>query len=228
MKLTTTLNRLKDCRNPYGCEKVVNKLHEFLGDAFDPDAEINLLTILELNGVRDMLWCLRATNEDSKRISAELAIKCTEQALSPFEEIIDNALWKTLRRTHDFMDENIPRMTVQGARDYMDGKIGLTELFKLYHRAVAAGRFAFDAADRITSEITRMCVIYAVHACAAANAVYAAAHAAGWDKVRDSRVYPTDAYDMAYESAADVYDYASASTRIKQVEIIRGLLGEEK
>ena len=67
MKLTTTLNKIRAC-SP--CTSGWRTLVKHLGEDFDPDAEINLLIILESNGVADTLWTLRATDRDSKRIAS--------------------------------------------------------------------------------------------------------------------------------------------------------------
>ena len=52
MKLTTTLNKIRAC-SP--CASGWRTLVKHLGEDFDPNAEINLLTVLESNGVADML-----------------------------------------------------------------------------------------------------------------------------------------------------------------------------
>ena len=110
MKLTTTLNKIRAC-SP--CASGWQTLLKHVGKDFDPDAEINLLTVLESNGVADMLWTLRATDH-SKRVASQLAIEFAEQALPIFEK----------RRPND----ERPRKAIQAARDYLDGKISLEEL----------------------------------------------------------------------------------------------------
>ena len=82
MKLTTTLNRIRAC-SP--CTSGWKTLLNHMGPEHDPDAPINLLTVLESNGVQDMLWCLRATEQDSKSAAIELAARFAESALSIFE-----------------------------------------------------------------------------------------------------------------------------------------------
>ena len=69
MRLTTTLNLIRAC-SP--CSSGWRTLNEALGSDFDPEAEINLLKILETNGAQDMLWCLRTAKEDSKKIASQL------------------------------------------------------------------------------------------------------------------------------------------------------------
>jgi hypothetical protein len=134
MKLTTTLNKIRAC-SP--CASGWRTLVKHVGKDFDPNAEINLLTILESNGVADMLWTLRATDQDSKRVASQLAIEFAEQALPIFEK----------RRPND----ERPRKAIQAARDYLDGKISLEELRACRSHAYAdadayADAYA-DAAD---------------------------------------------------------------------------------
>lgn len=131
MKLTTTLNKIRAC-SP--CTSGWKTLLTYLGKTEADDAEINLLTVLESNGVPDMLWCLRATTEDSKRIASQLAIEFAEQALPIFEK----------RKP----DDNRPRAAIQAARDFLDGTIGIEELRKAHADAsYAYAAYAADAAD---------------------------------------------------------------------------------
>ena len=71
MRLTTTLNLL---RKAGACEDRYRYLVKSLGGTkFDHDAPINLLTILEHNGVGDVEWVLSAgaTVEDCATLLAE-------------------------------------------------------------------------------------------------------------------------------------------------------------
>ena len=62
MELTTTLNRL---RAAGACEsRYAHLLRALGGTSVDHDAPINLLTILEHNGMDDCLWALCATAEN--------------------------------------------------------------------------------------------------------------------------------------------------------------------
>lgn len=155
MKLTTTLNKIRAC-SP--CTSGWQTLLKHVGKDFDPDAEINLLTILESNGVADMLWALRATDQDSKRIASQLAIKFAEQALPIFEE----------RRPNDAR----PRNAIQAARDYLDGKISLEGLRAYRSHAYAAA----DAAVAVA--VAADAAAYAAAGAADAVAAYAVAAAA--------------------------------------------------
>jgi hypothetical protein len=125
MKLTTTLNKIRAC---HPCASGWKTLVTHVGKDFDPDTEINLLTVLESNGVSDMLWTLRATIQDSWRVAAQLAIEFAEQTLPIFE------------KRHP--DDGRPREAITAARDYLDGKISLEELRDYRSRA-----YAYAAAD---------------------------------------------------------------------------------
>ena len=204
MKLTTTLNKIRAC-SP--CASGWQTLLKHVGKDFDPDAEINLLTILESNGVADMLWTLRATDQDSKRIASQLAIEFAEQALPIFEK----------RRP----DDARPRKAIQAARDYLDGKISLEELQACQSHAAAAAyaaadadAYAYAAADADAADAYAYAADADAAAAAAAAATYAYADAAD-----------AAAYAAAYAAdAAAAYAYAREKAREKQAEIIRTIL----
>ena len=143
MKLTTTLNRIRAC-SP--CVSGWRTLNTALGSGFNQDEEIDLLTILDSNGVQDTLWCLRATIQDSKRIAATLAILFAEQALPIFEA--------------EHQADQRPRLAIQAARDFLE--TGNTAADAAAHAANAAACAANAAA-------------YAAAYAAADAAAYAAA-----------------------------------------------------
>ena len=131
MKFTTTLQRIRD-NSP--CEDGYKKLVTHLGGckSYGMDTPINLLTILDANGVEDTLWCLRATAEDSRRTAAKLAIEFAAEALPIFEA--------------RYPGDMRVREAIQGARDYMDGKITLTALKEAQASASFASFSAVNAA----------------------------------------------------------------------------------
>ena len=201
MKLTTTLNKIRAC-SP--CASGWRTLVKHVGKDFDPDAEINLLTILESNGVADTLWTLRATDQESKRIASQLAIEFAATTLPIFEKRSPN-------------DER-PRKAIQAARDYLDGKISLEELRSCRSHADAAAAYAAYAAAYAAADAAAYAAYAAAYAAADAAAAYAATYAAA------------DAAAAAYAAAADAYaaDAAAADAREKalqkQAEIIRMIL----
>ena len=201
MKLTTTLNKIRAC-SP--CASGWRTLVKHLGEDFDPDAEINLLTILESNGVADMIWTLRAAiGQDSKRIASQLAMRFAEQALPIFEK----------RRPND----ERPRKAIQAARDYLDGKISLEELRSCRSHA--------DAADAAAAAYAAYAAAYAAADDAAA---YAAAYAAADAAAAAYATYVAAAADATYVADADAAYATYVAAREKalesQAEIIRMIL----
>ena len=158
MKLTTTLNKIRACAP---CGAGWRTLIEHLGKDFNPDAEINLLTVLESNGVADMLWSLRAIDQDSKRVASQLAIEFAEQALPIFEK----------RRP----DDTRPRDAIQAARDYLDGIISTDELQACQSHAYAADGAAYAAYAAAAAAAAYAAAYAAAAADAAADAAAAAA-----------------------------------------------------
>ena len=91
MKLTTTLNRL---RAAGACEtRYAHLLRALGGTSFDHDAPINLLTILEHNGVDDVEWTLESTACLEATAPAKKAYEeATAPALKAYEEAKATAL----------------------------------------------------------------------------------------------------------------------------------------
>ena len=128
MKITTTLNRIKS-NSP--CQEGWTKLLTFLNKTKADDEELDLLTILESNGVQDCLWAFQCTdNHESiyRHISADFA----EFVLYIFEK--------------EYPNDNRPRLSIQASRDYADGKINKEELDDAWAAAWAAGAAAGAAA----------------------------------------------------------------------------------
>ncbi len=202
MRLTTTLNRIRDCEP---CTTGWRKLLDYLGKDFDPDAEINLLTLLDSNNVPDLLWTLQATVQDSRRVASQLAIEFAEQALPIFERRYPN--------------DARPRRAIQAARDYLDGKIAVEELRAARSDAYAAYAAAAYVAAAYADYAAAAYAAYAAAAyVAAAYAAYAAAAAAYAYAAADAAAY------AAYAAAAYAYAAADAAARKKQAEIIRSIL----
>ena len=183
MKLTTTLNRIRE-HSP--CTDGWKKLNKYLGSEYGEGTPINLLTILDSNGVQDMLWCLRATVEDSNPVSSQLAIAFAEEVLPIFES--------------RYPADSRPRMAIQAAKDYAEGKISIEEVRAA---ANAAANAAFDAANA-TANVAKA-AFDAAYAAYAANAAYAA-------------------FDAAYAAAYAAAAAARGKARQRQADIIRGIL----
>jgi len=85
MKLTTTLNLL---HKNNACELGMTTLLKHLGADYPADKPINLLTILDSNGVQHCLWALRATRQPkaAMKVAVRAAITFAEQALPLWEK----------------------------------------------------------------------------------------------------------------------------------------------
>ena len=200
MKLTTTLQRIKEA---HACADGYRTLVKHLGGckSYGMDTEINLLTVLESNGVQDMIWCFRCTVEDSKFTASQLAIEFTAECLPIFEK----------RYPNDFR----PRGAIDAARGYMAGAVTLDELKKA-RSAAAAAYIAADAAADADADAAAAAAYAAYTAAAAADADADAAAAAyiAADAAADAAAY------AAYAAAAGAY----AKAKERQAEIIRIVL----
>jgi hypothetical protein len=189
MKLTTTLHKIKAA---HACADGYRTLAKHLGgcESYGMDTEINLLTVLESNGVQDMIWCFRCTVEDSKLTASQLAIEFAAECLPIFEQ----------RYPNDFR----PRGAIDAARGYMAGAVTFDELKKARFAAyTAAADAADDAADAATYT--------ADTAADAATAAYAA-----YDDAADAAAaaYSTYAYANAADSRAKAKERQAEIIRI--------------
>ena len=123
MILETTLNRLR-AHNPC-VSGYATLLASLGGPSCDPDAPINLLHILQSNGVDDCLWALRATIQDSEQVARLMASDFAEDALPIFERA----------RPTDAR----PRNAIAVARRYARGEATVQELSAARGAAGAAG-----------------------------------------------------------------------------------------
>lgn len=76
----TTLNEIRE-HSP--CADGWEKLLKHLGKTKADDEPLDLLTILESNGLDDTLWCLRAKSLD--RLSRHFHAWCADQVIHHFE-----------------------------------------------------------------------------------------------------------------------------------------------
>jgi len=120
MKLTTTLHRLRIAE---ACTRGYEKLKKAIGDDFPDDRPINLLTILESNGLDDALWALRAAVEDCDKVARLMAADFAEQVLP---------LWRA------YSENKAPELAIKAARDYAHRRITKKELIAAAGAAGAA------------------------------------------------------------------------------------------
>ena len=124
MKLTTTFKLLRKAAS-----SIRKPRYEFLRKAlsregYGYDTPINLLTILETNGLDDALWALSATAENCEKVARLMAADFAEQVLP---------IWKK------YSDDTRPELAIKAARDFANGLITNQE-------RAAAGAAAWDAA----------------------------------------------------------------------------------
>jgi len=111
--LQVTFNTLKSY---HACQDGYVRLSKSLGgdEIYGLDTLINVLTILERNGLEDAIWALRATLQSSDKVCMLFAADCAESVLHIFEE----------KYPYDMR----PRNAIQAARDFANGLIGIDEL----------------------------------------------------------------------------------------------------
>ena len=73
--ITTTLARIREC---YPCESGWRKLLRGLNKTAADDEPLPLVRILEINGLQDAVWCLRAC-DNIDRPARLFAVECAEQ-----------------------------------------------------------------------------------------------------------------------------------------------------
>jgi hypothetical protein len=118
MRIFTTLNRIK-AATP--CTSGWTKLLAFLNKTQADDEPLDLRTILESNGVEDCVWAFQCT-DDNESIYRHIAADFAESVLHIYEA--------------NYPNDNRPRLAIQAARDFADGKIA---------RLVSAASDASDA-----------------------------------------------------------------------------------
>ena len=149
MKLTTTLDLLQKAG---ACTRGYKTLIKALGAKYPHEKPIDLLTILNTNGLDDALWALGATAENCDMIARLVAADFAEQVLP---------IWQKYSK-----DER-PALAIQAARDFAHGRISREKRDAALAAALAAARA--EARDE-----ARDAALYAARA-AALDAVGAAA-----------------------------------------------------
>lgn len=145
-------------------------------DSYGADTPINLLTILDSNGIEDTLWCLRATIEPVDRFARHFAADCAADVLDVFERA--------------YPGDDRPRKAIRAAHAFADGLIAADDL----RAAEAAVRVA-------ASEAWGSAVASAANAAAVAAAVAAdAAEAAVSGRAGRAAIAASEAWGSAREA----------------------------
>jgi hypothetical protein len=151
--MKTTLNKIR-LHSP--CTSGWTKLLKYLGKTAADDVELDLLTVLESNGLDDALWCLRAVDgfDKEKRLMAVAFA----------------------REVQHLMKDPRSLAALDVAERFANGVATKAELEAAHAAARAAARAAADAA----ADDAARAAAYAAYAAAyaAANAAYEAAYEA--------------------------------------------------
>ena len=157
MTLTTTFNLIRKANACAGRYKFLRyALH-----AVTDDEPINLLTILETNGLDDAIWALSATAENCDTVARLMAADFAEQVLP---------IWQK------YSEDTRPELAIKAARDFANGLITAEQ-------RAAAGDAAWAAAGAAAWAAARAAAWAAAGdaaGAAAGDAAWAAARAAAW------------------------------------------------
>jgi hypothetical protein len=132
-----------------------------LGTDYPYDKPINLLSILESNGLDDALWALRATEQNCDKIARLMAADFAELALP---------IWQKYSQAKQ------PELAIRAARDFAYGRISRGELAAAM---VAAGAASMAAAWDSPGAAGVAAWAAGVAAWAAGSTAWAAVNAAG-------------------------------------------------
>ena len=194
MKMTTTLELLHKAE---ACTGRYRHLREALGMDWPQNRDIDLLQVLELNGLQDALWALKAVKQDIQREARLMAADFTESVLPQWlvQYPEDTRVAKCIEGVRAYANGNITWQKLRVLRDAADD--AANDAYAVYVAAEAAVYVA--AADDA----------YAVYTAAAddAYAAYAAAEAAA-AAAADVAV---DAVYAAADKAADAAATAKAA-----------------
>jgi len=150
--MKTTLNKIRS-HNP--CEGSWRKLLQSLGKTEADDTEVSVRYILDLLGIDDAIWVLRAVDGHDREIRL-FACDCAESVLHLYED--------------KYPDDNRPRNAIEVARRLANGEATTIELEE-------ARVDAWDAASEAASAASR--AVWAAWAAAGTAAWDAAWAAAG-------------------------------------------------
>lgn len=151
-QITTTLNKIRKCEP---CKDGWEKLLKFLGKTKADDERLKFSTIIESNGIKDAIWCLRCISSKNKKKLILFAADCAESVLHLFEE--------------KYPEDKRPRLAIEAARKFANGEI-TKEKLKIAAEDATSAYAAYASAAAVEAA--------AVEAAAWAAAVEAASSAA--------------------------------------------------
>jgi hypothetical protein len=159
MEKIRAITTLKLLKNKDACSDGYQTLIDYLGKDYPEEKEINLLTILESNGIDHCLWAFRATTVDTSKQARLIAADCAESVLYIYQE--------------KYPDDNRPELSIKAARDFANGLISSAPAY-----AASASAYAAASAAYTDSAYASDAASAAAYASAyASDAAYAAAYA---------------------------------------------------
>ena len=189
--MKTTLNEI---RKYHPCESGWKKLLSYLGKTQADDEPLDLMTILESNGIEDAMWCLRCFHyRDYCLFNADIA----ESVIDIFHN----------KHPHDTR----PQAAINAIRAWHSGLIEKDELIAAANAAYAADA-AYAAADAAYAA-AYAAADAADAAYAAVDAAYAAAYAAATDAATDAAYAAADAAYATVNAA-----YAARKKKWQEIE----------
>lgn len=225
MKLTTTLNLL---RKSGSCTSEYKTLIRALGAGYPHEKPIDLLTILNTNGLEDALWVMCATTENCNIVARLIAADFAELALPNWQK---------------YSKDKRPALAIKAARDFAEGRISQQERDAAGDAAREAGREAArnasnDGASNAVRDAARDAASSAAWAAgrdAAKTATWAAAKTAARsaEGAAARSVESAAARDAAWDAVGDaawdaVGEAAGDAARSKQREIFISYLQTEE
>jgi len=116
MLLTTTLRKLRDA---HACTSRYTFLREALGAKYGDTKPINLLRILETNGLSDALWVMQATVQNCDTVARLMAADFAARVLPIWRKKYpkDDRPAKAIKAARDFAHGKITREKLAAARD---------------------------------------------------------------------------------------------------------------
>jgi hypothetical protein len=169
--MKTTLNKIRE-HSP--CEESWKELLQSLGKTEADDTEVTIRYILDLLGVEDAIWALRAVNGHDREIRL-FACDCAESVLHVFE--------------NKYPDDNRPRNAIEVARRFANGEATIDESKAAGVAAWAAAWAAARAAGAARDAAGNAAGAAWAAARAAARAAGAARDAAGDSERKKQREY---------------------------------------
>ena len=192
--LTTTFRLLrKALRKARACSDCYKHLAKAMGGVrrYGPDTPISLVKVLEVNGLYDALWCLRAVPEEQEkerdRLSRLLACDYAEgkdgRVLAIYEK--------------KFPDDKRPRTCIEVSRRYAEGQATDEELASARTAAWAAGWDAWDTWAAWDTTVTALGAEAVAGATLAADAALATVATVGCATMAAATVETADAAAVA-------------------------------